>query len=240
MNWKLWILPIVMAGGLGMVYVLPKAGAVAESAVNMEFPGSRSGWSYQAIKPSEAEIGTLVDAKFSKAVCLRPRPGEVTDQGQLVPDRIDVSVVLSGYDMNTSIHRPERCMPAQGHDIKGAETYKLTTNDGEEFPVRRLTSEQTLYNAEGDAVATFNCLTYYFFVGHDRITEDHLKRTFFDMEDRLLRGMDQRWAYVSASMWYGDVSWIEEEVTEEEADRKLREFVEEFASKQIDWSQLAD
>ena len=32
-------------------------------------------------------------------------------------DEIQVSIVLSGQDMNTSIHRPERCLPAQGWTI---------------------------------------------------------------------------------------------------------------------------
>ena len=62
-------------------------------------------------------------------------------------------------------------------------------------------------------------------MGHDQVTNDHLKRTFIDMKDRLVRGMDQRWAYVSVSMWYGKVPSIRTEVTEEEADRKLRDFV---------------
>ncbi len=84
----------------------------------------------------------------------------------------------------------------------------------------------------------FNCVTYYFFVGHDRVTNDHLERTLVDMKDRLLRGMDQRWAYVSASMWYGKLPWIDKEVTEAEADEKLRKFVTGFAENQIDWDQV--
>ncbi len=83
-----------------------------------------------------------------------------------------------------------------------------------------------------------NCITYYFFVGHDQVTNDHLKRTFIDMKDRLIRGMDQRWAYASFSMWYGKVPSIQTEVTEEEADRKLREFVAGFAEKQVKWDQI--
>ena len=239
MNWKPWILPLLVAGGLASIYLLPKAGAVAESAVDMELPGSLDGWAYQSINPSEAEVKTLgKHTGFAKAMCLKVRPGEFTDQGDLIPDRIDVSVVLSGYDMNTSIHRPERCMPAQGHSIKDSTSVSMTTDEGGEFPVRRLKSEQTLRDAEGKAVATFHCLTYYFFVGHDRITNDHLKRTLFDIEDRVVRGRDQRWAYVSASMWFGKVPWIENEITEQEADKKLQDFVRKFAAEQIDWNQI--
>jgi hypothetical protein len=65
-----------------------------------------------------------------------------------------------------------------------------------------------------------------------------LQRTLIDMKDRLVRGMDQRWAYVSVSMWFGKIPWIEEEVSEAEADEKIRGFVTEFAGNQIDWSQV--
>jgi hypothetical protein len=84
----------------------------------------------------------------------------------------------------------------------------------------------------------FNCLTYYFFVGHEQLTNDHIERTVMDMKDRLVRGMDQRWAYVSTTMWYGKVPWIENEVTEKEADAKLQAFIEDFAEKRISWDQI--
>jgi hypothetical protein len=58
------------------------------------------------------------------------------------------------------------------------------------------------------------------------------------MKDRLLRGMDQRWAYTSVSMWYGKVPWIEKEVTEAEADEKIRKFLSNFSEEQISWDQV--
>ena len=39
-----------------------------------------------------------------------------------------------------------------------------------------------------------------------------------DMKDRLLYGRDQRWAYVSTSMWYGKIPWLPQEITEAEAE----------------------
>jgi hypothetical protein len=107
--------------------------------------------------------------------------------------------------------------------------------------VKRLVSVQSLQvagNKEREEYVRYNCLTYYFFVGHDRITNDHLGRTFIDIKDRLVRGMDQRWAYTSVSMWYGKVPWIEKEVTEAEADAKIQKFLTEFSEDQIDWNQI--
>lgn len=240
MKCNAWVLPVLLGAALGSIYFLPRAGQVAASAVKMELPGSSGGWSFKTQSASSLELSVLPpDTEFSKAICLRPRPGEVSFEGHLIPDRVDLSVVLSGYDLNNSIHRPERCMPAQGHSITASGSVMLQLTNGRRFDAKRLRSVQTIKAAgEGGETVQFNCLTYYFFVGHDRLTNDHFERTLFDMKDRLLRGMDQRWAYVSASMWYGKVPWIELEITEAEADAKLRKFVTGFAEEQIDWDQV--
>ena len=241
MKWNAWSLPVMLGVALGAVYVLPQAGKTAESAVIMELPGSMDGWSFEKIPPSQEEIGTLSkDTDFAKAVCMRARPGEVNAEGYLIPDRADLSVVLSGSDLNNSIHRPERCMPAQGHAIVSSGSVGMKTKEGRSFDTKRLMSVQSLKGAKGELKAQFKCVTYYFFVGHDHITNDHLQRTLIDMKDRLVFGRDQRWAYVSASMWYGKMPWIEKEVTEAEADEKLRKFITGFAENQIRWDQIED
>lgn len=239
MKSKAWFLPLLLGGGLAAVYVLPQAGSTEQSAVKMELPDFSDGWEFQKHSPSEDEIKTLPDTEFSKAICFRPRSGEINLYGNPVNERVDLSVVLSGHDLNNSIHRPERCMPAQGHRITGSDDVVLSLNNGRSFKAKRLRSVQSIKDpASGEVVSELNCLTYYFFVGHDEITNDHLERTLIDMKDRLMRGMDQRWAYVSASMWYGELPWSEKPVSEQEADGKLREFVDKFSEKQIDWEQI--
>lgn len=237
------ILPVFLAGTLSGIYFLPKVGEVAQSAVSMKLPDSSNGWVFEKIAASPEEIGTLsADTEFSKAMCLTPRPGEFSVEGYRVPDRLDLSLVLSGSDLNNSIHRPERCMPAQGHNITSSSDRVITLANGRHFKAKRLVSVQSLRVADRDERAEyqkFNCLTYYFFVGHDQITNDHLGRTLVDMKDRLLKGMDQRWAYATVSMWYGKVPWIEDEVTVEEADEKIQKFLVNFAEEQINWKQVA-
>jgi hypothetical protein len=208
----------------------------------MELPDFSGKWSFQKQMASPAELGTLAaDTQFAKATCLSARPGEVNVDGYLVPDRVDLAIVLSGSDINNSIHRPERCMPSQGHNITTTSDRILKLPNGRQFPVKRLVSIQSVRDAshkEREEYVKYDCLTYYFFVGHDQVTNDHLERTFIDMKDRLLRGMDQRWAYTSVSMWYGKVPWIDKTVTMEEADTKLEKFLVDFAEKQIDWEQI--
>jgi hypothetical protein len=240
MNFKPLILPVVLVAGLGAVYFLPQAGSVANTAISMKLPEQEDSWSFRSIPPSPEELAVLAsDTQFSKAICLKPRPGERTADGLLVPDRLDLSIVLSGYDLNNSIHRPERCMPAQGHTILSGTDVPLTLANGRTLTVRRLLSTQKLpTSADHKSSQELSCVTYYFFVGHDQTAHDHLQRTILDMKDRIVRGMDQRWAYASVSMWYGKVPWIEPEVTEKEADEKVSAFLSEFAKDQIDWNQV--
>lgn len=240
MNARNWILPLAMLTGLGSVYLLPQAGTIAESAVRMELPDSLDGWKLTKRPPSEDEVGALEKGtEFSKAECLKARPGEYSADGRLVPDLIDLSIVLSGTDLNNSIHRPERCMPAQGHSIKASSDLMLTDAGGNQFPVKRLQSERVIHNNKKETVGTLKCVTYYFFVGHDQITNDHVGRTMIDMKDRLLRGMDQRWAYVSISTYFGELPWIRgKSVSETEADAKLAKFAGELAGDAIRWDMI--
>lgn len=235
-----WLLPLVLLLSLGLVYVLPRAGSIAESAAKMSLPGYMEGWDFKEIPATEAEIGTLgKDTRFSKAICVKVRPGQLSLSGDLLFDRLDLSIVLSGHDLNTSIHRPERCMEAQGHSPIIGDDVVLRMEDGRELKARRLHSIRTDTDPKtGKVLGRLNCLTYYFFVGHDFITNGHYERTFVDMKDRLVYGRDQRWAYVSTSMWYGKLPWLPEEVTEAEADQKMRKFLSEFGERQIDWDQI--
>ncbi len=237
MKLKPLLLPVILLGGLGSIYLLPQAGKVAGTAIRMELPSYEAGWRFEKIQPTEAEVKTLAkDTEFSKAICITPRPGEYTMEGLIIPDRIDLSIVLSGYDLNNSIHRPERCMPAQGHDILSGSDVTIVTEGGRTFTARRLLSTQRSELAKQQKM---QCITYYFFVGHNRIEHDHIRRTLTDMKDRLLLGMDQRWAYASVSMWFGRMPWNPDvEITEEEVDRKMARFLSEFADKQINWQQV--
>ena len=237
-----WILPVFFGCTLGGIYFLPKVGMVAESAVIMELPDRSGDWVFRKQVASPEELGTLSpDTRFSKAICLSVRPGEFDLDGYAVPDRLDLSIVLSGADLNNSIHRPERCMPAQGHQITDSADRLITLANGRQMITKRLVSIQSRRvsnNSSRDEYVKMNCVTYYFFVGHDCVTNDHLARTFVDMKDRLVRGMDQRWAYASVSMWYGKMDWIENEIPIEEADSKLQKFLAGFSEKQIQWGQV--
>ena len=236
-----WSLPLLVGSLLVSIHLLPEAGEMERSAIEMDLPEMSGAWLLREQPPSKVETDILApDTRFSKAVCLAAREGEVDiASGLAVPDRVDLSIVLSGHDLNNSIHRPERCMPSQGHVITSSSNVSLKLGNGRSLPLRRLLSVQSIpTNEEHTEHMKRDCVTYYFFVGNNCITQDHLERTLLDMKDRLLLGVDQRWAYVSFSMWYGNVPWIEDEVSIEYADEKLREFLTGFGEKQIDWDMI--
>lgn len=240
MKWQHWFLPLILGSSLSLTYLLPENGQAAHSAMMMQLPPTLDDWQFKIIPPSKEEIHTLQkDTQFSKAVCLKPRAGERNANHEWIPDRLDVSIVLSGHDLNNSIHRPERCMPAQGHTIISSHDVTFSLYNGKTLPAKCLESTQTLVDQNDKTKKIqLHCLTYYFFVGHQRITADHFQRTWFDISDRLISGIDQRWAYVSISMWYGKIPWIEPLVSKDEAAHKMQTFIKAFASDQIHWPQI--
>ncbi len=238
--WRPIVLPFLLAALLGSIHFLPKAGATAQSAIRMELPASEGDWQFQKIPPEEGEINILSkDTEFSKARCYRVRPGEYDQNGHEIADMMDVSIVLSGSDINNSIHRPERCMPAQGHQIFSSCDIPLHLRNGRTITVRRLLSSQTIpLSADHKKSVTFNALSCYVFIGHERVTHDSLYRTMIDMKDRMLRGMDQRWAYLTVTTWYGKLPWLPTEISEADADKKIRQFFAELAETSINWDQI--
>ena len=245
------LLPIVLGALMAGVFFLPTSGTVADSAISLKLPPGMDAWEFNVISASQKEVDILAkDTDFSKAVCIAPIPNAYTNQGDPVDQRVDLSIVLSGADINNSIHRPERCMPAQGHQIYEAKSDVLKTPAGRTLPVRELTSVQNLPIDDKKSVS-FHCVTYYFFVGQTEITEDHLKRTLIDMRDRILHGQDQRWAYVSASMWFSEEGkpngFLDPKTgratvfpSREEAEKKIRQFLGNLADRNIRWQQIAN
>jgi hypothetical protein len=232
------LLPVLLGGAMLTVFLLPKVGKIAESAVRMSLPDKLGEWEFEKGQASDKEVDILdKETQFSKAVCRAPIPYSYQSNGMRKLKQIDLSIVLSGTDINNSIHRPERCMPSQGHQIYDAKSDLLKTAAGKTFPVRNLTSLQVVPLKSGESLK-LNCVTFYFFIGQKEITEDHLRRTFIDMRDRLLRGQDQRWAYVSASMWFSEAG--EYGLTSRDnAEKEIRQFLSDLADNNIDWEQIA-
>jgi EpsI family protein len=215
---RLAALQIVLLGGLGSVFLVPRDVAFEPAAVNSSLPQDVGDWegTDQAITQSERDV-VGPDTQFARKIYRNPRG-----------DEIFVSIVFSGPDMNTSIHRPERCLPAQGWTIADTRYVEVSTPAGV-LNVTRLHNMRS-ERPSSDRTITIYSLNYYWFVGHIDETSSHLERTWIDIRDRLLKGRNQQWAYVTV------VGVVTKDFrifgrTEKETDNLIQAFIAELVPK---------
>ncbi len=215
---------------LGGTLLLPQAPKMLESCVSPDLPTGYSLLGWQGIKTQESEQERAIlaqDTRFSKA-----RYTQVARVPWEKPTpTVDVSIVYSGQDINHSIHRPERCLPAQGHmDVQGTES-ELTLADGRVIKLTRLDSRIPMPEHKE---IRLHFIHYYFFIGRHSIHHTHMGRTIQDMADRVFRGETQSWAYFQAgTCWAPEIG-----VSKEEADKRLRTLISDLLPRQIDWKAL--
>jgi len=212
---RLLALNAIVLLGLSSVFILPTAPQRPEPGVNMALQDFIGEWYGQDAKVTQKERETLgPDTQFARKVYTNAKG-----------DAIFVSIVLAGNDMNTSIHRPERCLPAQGYTMIDSRAVKVDLPKGP-LTVTRLHNRRPL-DVEGHPGLTEYSLNYYWFVGSTETTPSHFERNFMDIRDRLLRGYTQPWAYVTV------VSRISEKLqrygkNEAQTDAMLDSFMKEL------------
>lgn len=241
------ILAAILGLGLSTIYFLPPF-RLTESAMGMEIPELLGLWQTHPREPSKDERGSLApDTRFSKALCLKYKPGSwdfMTGRSD-VEGVADISIVMSGHDLANSIHRPERCMPAQGHHIYETQRSVLEIPGQRPIPVRCLLSRKNELIESTKQTITRNFLTIYFFVGHEVVTDDHSRRTKIDILDRLKKGEAQSWAYVTVGMEFkGDSTQASAPGALpapdlEQADKMVRELLGDLVARNVDWKQIA-
>jgi EpsI family protein len=187
---RLLILQVFLLCGLGVAFLIPRETKIQPCRVRMELPEMIGGWAGRPGVVTAAEHAVLAaDTQFCR---------KVYDDG--LGDRVLVSIVLSGNDLDSSIHRPERCLPAQGWTIvdSTSKTLPIPEAPGGRLPVTRLYNVMQKRTEEGKVVEIHN-LDYYWFIGYSDITASHFEREYIDIKDRLFHGYNQRWAYVTVT-----------------------------------------
>ena len=212
---RLVILQLILVFGLGSVFLLPKNVKLQPSALNPSLPQSIAGWegADQPISDGERQIlGS--DTQFARKLYTNA-----------VGDEVFASIVVSGPDMNTSIHRPERCLPAQGWTVSDTKTAAIPMPIGN-LKATRLHNMRGFRTNSGQSF-TVRSLNYYWFVGHSDITASHYERTWIDIRDRVFKGENQQWAYVTISATITKDHKIFGR-TEKETDELIRGFIKDF------------
>ncbi len=185
---RLLILQAVLALGLGSVYLIPKHTGPGAAGISLALPKEVGIWTSRemAITPQELTI-LAADTGFARRLYTNP-----------FGDEISVGIVLSGEDMANSIHRPERCLPAQGWTVMHSEKVSVPIAGAGPLEVTKL-FDVAEHKIDDGRVITIRNLTYYWFVGAHGTTASHITRTAMDIRDRVLRGENQRWAYVTVA-----------------------------------------
>ena len=185
---RLVILQVVLALGLGTVLFLPQKTALGPAGIALTLPDNVGGWKGRDAAVSAQELAGLApDTGFARRFYK-------DDAGH----EMYVSIVLSGTDMANSIHRPERCLSAQGWTVERSDKVKIDLPGAAPLVVTKLSDER---EAHPDAIHTLALrnLNYYWFIGSHDITASHWTRTFIDVKDRILHGEAQRWAYITVA-----------------------------------------
>jgi EpsI family protein len=187
---RLAILLAVLLGGLGSIFLLPHQLGFQPVGVESDLPKMVGGWYGQDAVVSEKEKMVLGEDNGTTIVRKAYHNG--------VGYEILASIVVSGEDMSRSIHRPERCMPAQGFTVIDKSSVPVVLPDRGLMRVTRLQNVRNAPAESGPTNSVYN-VTYYWFVGHTTTTDSHIIRTWLDMKDRLVHGYNQRWAYITVA-----------------------------------------
>ena len=192
----LLILQIVLLVGLGSVFLLPHLPDDEPAGIKLALPDFVGSWYGEDAPVTEAEKGALgPTTEFA-------RKNYTDGRG----NQLYVSIVLSGADMMTSIHRPERCLPAQGWTLIDSTPRAVPVEDQgkrvlevtrlHSFRYARKQNGETIDDAQGKPIPIYN-LNYYWFIGRNTVVPSHYERLYIDMRDRIFYGYNQRWAYVT-------------------------------------------
>lgn len=106
---------------------------------------------------------------------------------------LSAAIVLSGDD-RSSIHRPQVCMTANGHEIEKERVFQIQL-DSSRPPLEVCVLDMIKHDPEGKGA--FYSYYAYWFVGKDRETASHVQRMLWMASDRIFRGVSHRWAYIA-------------------------------------------
>lgn len=185
---RLFIVFAVLLGGLSSVFLLPEKLGFMPVGINLELPQSLGEWWGTNVEVTQHEKDVLgPETEFSRKKYSNGRG-----------DEIQASIVLAGQDMMTSIHRPERCLKAQGWEFTPDQSRTIDIPGHGKLTVMRLRNHKLERTSDGETRPVQN-ICYYWFAGSRDLTHSHFERVRLDIKDRLTGGYVQRWAMMMMS-----------------------------------------
>jgi EpsI family protein len=210
------ILLAALLGGMGLVFLLPRQLGYQPVGIKLGLPEDLHGWRSVPVEVTQKEHEVLgFDTEFARRSYISPRG-----------DRVLASIVLSGQDMMTGLHRPERCLLAQGWNPGSSSGETVDVPGFGSLDVTRLRNSRKIQLEPDAPSVTLDDVCYYWFVGSTRMVSTHERRVFIDAMDRIFHGYNQRWAMVMVS---GEITSNLQRGgrTEEQTDEALRDVVKQ-------------
>lgn len=216
---RLAILLAVVLAGMSSIFLLPHQLGFQPVGIELDLPKMVGGWYGTDLAVSAKEQQVLGEGtEFARKSYRNGRGYEIV-----------ASIVLSGQDMNTSIHRPERCLPAQGYTVIDKRSVPIALPGHGPLQVSRLQNVRNVPAGESAPLALYSIM-YYWFVGHNDATGSHAMRTWYDVRDRLIHGYNQRWAYLTVTAQLPPGAEQHEEV-QRVVDEWMQEFIKQLMPK---------
>jgi len=181
----------VVAASLGAAVIgiclasdAPRTDTVETTGLDMNLPADVGAWRGSLGVVSKTEKALLPeDTEFAKMDYLRGHG--------LWQEKVHCSIVLAGKD-RTSIHRPEVCLTGQGWNIAASHERTIVLRNDARLAVRQLSLSR-----EDENGRVQRALYYYWFVGGEVTTADHLERILLTAKENVIHNRNPRWAYVS-------------------------------------------
>lgn len=181
------LLPVLMFG-MGSVFMLPRQLGYQPVGIALDLPEFLGEFWGKDVEVSQKEHDVLgPDTEFA-------RKSYASGRG----DNVLASIVLAGQDMMTGIHRPERCLVAQGWEIGNQSKRVMDVPGLGRLEATRLHNTKHFRAPDGTSIP-IDSICYYWFVGHTERASTHEERVWLDMRDRILKGYNQRWGMVMIS-----------------------------------------
>ncbi|HTY87620.1 MAG TPA: exosortase-associated EpsI family protein [Candidatus Acidoferrum sp.] len=113
------------------------------------------------------------------------------------------TIILMGAD-RTSIHRPEYCFLGQGWNVdkKTRTTIPIAGASPYELPVMKWEIRKTVTTPDGQKQTLYGLYYFWFVADNDQVT-GNVQLQCHLIENLLLRGVLQRWAYISYFSYTG-------------------------------------
>ena len=221
---------LVLGVLLSLSLLIPEKAELQASSMSPELPLRFDLPNWYGIRKQESSDERKIlapDTLFSKAD-YRLLSNDAWDQS--IPD-VHVSLVFSGNDMNQSIHRPEMCLPGQGHLDLQASDVSFSLSNGKEMKFTRLVSYRRVPDLPDKKL---HYVHYYTFVGKGNIRHSHTQRMICDLLDRTLKGKVQRWAYFQVGTYWSPHL----KLTQDDAEKLLQKLVSQLLPEIINWEEI--